>query len=95
MKRVTKEDIKTFNILYTRMKTYAAVSRATGFAPSTIKKYIIPGYECPEEKNIIRFNKPLPEFDRTKFFSDDWRELCVLSKEEDEEIKQLWKELEL
>lgn len=95
MKRVTNDDIKTFNKLYLKLKTYAAVSRATGFAPSTIKKYIIPDYKDPSTIEIVRFNKPLPEFDCSKFFGDDWGTMCELSEEEVKEIKELWKEIEL
>ena len=97
MKYVTQDDIKKINELYLQLKTYAAVSRATGFAPSTVKKYVIPNYQKVEEKNIIKVTGPLPDLEsyREKFYKKDWRELCVLSVEEHEEIKELWKELEL
>lgn len=97
MKYVTQDDIKKINELYLQLKTYAAVSRATGFAPSTVKKYVIPNYQKVEEKNIIKVTGPLPNLEsyRENFYKKDWRELCVLSAEEHEEIKGLWKELEL
>ena len=97
MKYVTQDDIKKINELYLQLKTYAAVSRATGFAPSTVKKYVIPNYQKVEEKNIVRFTGPLPDFDDYKkvFYKKDWRELCNLSEEEYAEIKELWKELDL
>lgn len=96
MKRVTQEDIKNINILYTQLKTYAAVSRVTGFAPSTVKKYVIFDYKAVDETNIKRFNKPLPEFSTRLFVeNDDWGALCEISDEEFLEIKELWKEMEL
>ena len=97
MRYVTQDDIKKINELYLQLKTYAAVSRATGFAPSTIKKYVISNYEVIEEKNIKRVKGPLPDvFSFQKIFlKDDWADLCSLTKEEYEEIKELWKELEL
>lgn len=97
MRYVTQDDIKNFNELYIRLKTYAAVSRATGFAPSTVKKYIIPNYEIVDKKTIKVEDIVVPnvlEF-QNNFFLKDWNSLCLLSKEEFEEIKELWKELEL
>lgn len=95
MRVITNADIKEINRLYAELKTYAAVARATGFSPSTVKKYVIPGYEVVEEKNIIRFDRPLPEFDSSVFRIDDWGALCELSDTEVEEIKVLWNELEV
>lgn len=95
MRIVTHENILEFNRLYKKYKTYAAVARATGFCPSTIKKYIIDNFEEVDTVKIVRFNEPLPEFDSKKFRTNDWGDLCVLSNEEVEEIKELWKELEL
>lgn len=97
MRVVTQNDIKEMNRLYLELKTYAAVARATGFSPSTVKRYIVNDYKVIEEKDIIRFNKPLPtEIDMTPFIEmDDWGNLCVLTERENDEIKQLWNELEV
>lgn len=95
MKVVTNKDIQEINRLYLELKTYAAVARKTGFSPATIKKYIITDFKPVEEKDIIRFDRPLPEFDSTIFRTKDWGPLCELSKEEIEEIKLLWNELEV
>ena len=40
--KVTNEDILRINELYYKHKTYAEVARQTGFAASTVKKYVIP-----------------------------------------------------
>lgn len=95
MRVVTQSDIKEMNRLYLELGTYAAVARQTKFSPSTVKKYIIKDFEPVEEKSIIRFERPLPEFDSKIFRKDDWGDLCVLSEEEIQEIKELWKELEV
>lgn len=95
MKVVTYSDIKEMNRLYLELKTYAAVARKTGFAPSTVKKYIDPNFKAVEDKEIKKFDRPLPEFDSSIFRIEDWRDLCTLSDEEVEEIYDLWEELEL
>ena len=95
MKVITQKDVKEINRLYAELKTYAAVSRATGFSPATVKKYIKADYQVLDESTFIRFDRPLPEFDSTPFRGDDWGNLCLLSSEEEQEIRELWKELEV
>ena len=96
MKVVTYKDIKLINELYLECgKVYAAVARKTGFSPSTVKKYVDPNFKPVEEREIKRFEGPLPEFDSSPFRCDDWRDLCSLSDEEVEEITELWEEMEL
>lgn len=69
--RVTSEDIIKINEVYFRLGTYAATARETGFAASTVKKYIINGYvpaaqivyndkiiELPPATSIILQNLP-------------------------------------
>ena len=96
MKLITQEDKKLINKLYKELGTYAAVSRATGFSPGTVKKYIIPNYTEVNEETIIHYSREaLPEFQPERFRNCDWGEMCVLSNDELEEITTLWKELEL
>ena len=93
--KVTNEDILRINELYYKHKTYAEVARQTGFAASTVKKYVIPGWEPVSTQIIKRFDfATLPEFS-TKIFEgiDNYGVLCVLSDFEKEEIKELWGEL--
>lgn len=92
---ITQKEIKEINRLYLQLKTYAAVARATGFSPATVKKYIIKDYAETDESNFIRFDRPLPDFDSSMFRGDDWGALCLLSEEEEQEIRELWKELEV
>ena len=94
---ITNEQIIEINELYLRIKTYAGVSRAMGGspAPSTVKKYIIPNYVSKENKKVKVFHKDeLPEFAKDKFDGvDNWGDLCLLSKSEEKEIIDFWKEL--
>ena len=92
---ITQKEIKEINQLYAKLKTYAAVARATGFSPATVKKYVIKDWTDVDESTFIRFDRPLPDFDSTPFRCDDWGPLCVLTHEEEQEIRELWKELEV
>ena len=95
--KVTNEDILRINELYYKHKTYAEVARQTGFAASTIKKYVIPGWKPVQVENIIHFDiAQLPDFtEAVKIFRgvDNYGDLCVLNEDEKEELKELWKEL--
>lgn len=95
--KVTNEDILHINELYYKYKTYAEVSRQTGFAASTIKKYVIPNWEPVAPEAIIHFDlAQLPDFtEAVKIFRgvDNYGALCVLTDYEKEQMKNLWKEL--
>lgn len=97
MKRVTNEDILQINSLYFQYKTYAEVARQTGFAASTVKKYVDKNWEPVKTENIIRFDLVnLPNFsEATEIFRgvENYGDLCVLSDSEKEELKGLWEEL--
>lgn len=104
MAKITYEDIKNINELYADLKTYAAVSRATGFSPATVKKYVQKNYVPVRDlKDRVENAKPAPEIDLNcitaqilnLFRSDDWKDLCILSEEEYEDIKSLWKEMNI
>ena len=97
MKKVTSENIIEFNTLYHIYKNYSRVARETGFAPSTVKKYVIKNWKPVEVENITRFElSGLPDYkEALKIFRgvDNYGYLCQLTAEENEEIKELWKEL--
>lgn len=94
-RKVTPEDIIVFNELYFKLKTYAAVARETGFSASTVSKYVDKNWRPVEKENVKKFTKEeVPEFSTEMFRGvENYGELCVLSDEEKEEIKELWKEL--
>lgn len=92
--KVTQEDILRINELYYKHKTYAEVARQTGFAASTVKKYVIKDW-APPKKDIAKFDfNKLPAFNSSFFKGvDNYGILCVLSENEVEEMKGLWEEL--
>ena len=97
--KVTNEDILRINEIYYKTKVYAETARQTGFSASTVKKYIIPGWEPVASENIIRFDMAqLPDFtSAAEFFRgvDNYGNLCILTNFEKKEIEQLWGELAL
>ena len=95
-RKVTTDDIKQFNELYYKYKSYAEVARQTGWSSSTVTKYIDKNYTPVIEAEIKRFNvaTDLPEFDSDIFANtEDWGTLLVMSEEELDEMVDLWKEL--
>ena len=93
--KVTNEDILRINELYYKYKVYAEVARQTGFAASTVKKYVIPGWQPVLETKIVRFNmSDLPDGPHPGFVGlNNYGELCVLTNDEKEELKTLWEEM--
>lgn len=94
-KQVTNEDKKKINELYAISHNYSQVARETGFSPSTVKKYIIPNYvsENSIKKKIFKF-EDIPDLSFENFKNlEDWGELCSLSNEEKDEIKEFWNEI--
>ena len=94
MKVITPDDIKRINELYAKYKTYAEVSRQTGFAPGTVKKYVQHDYVPQEKREYIRFSGDLPPFKPEIFRINDWDPLCRLTKEEIIDLRELLKELD-
>ena len=95
--KVTNEDILQINSLYFQYKNYAEVARQTGFAASTVKKYIDPNWKPIEQRIIHPFNEELmPEVNQAILVFrgvSDYGYLCTLSETEKEEVKKLWEEL--
>ena len=93
--RVSSEDILRMNEIYYKTHVFAEVARQTGFSASTVRKYVDVNWKPVVSENIIRFEMDdLPEFDTTCFKGiDNYGDLCVLTEREQEEMKELWKEL--
>lgn len=101
-RRVSSEDIIEMNELYLKLGTYAAVARATGFSPSTVKKYIKPDYIAANTRKLTKFDKVIVDLDEESkeakriidlFGHKSWDLLGKLSPEEEKEIEELWKEM--
>lgn len=95
MARVTSEDILRMNEIYYKTRVFAEVARQTGFSASTVRKYVDVNWKPVENENIVKFDmNDLPEFDTTCFKGvNNYGELCVLTEREQEEMRELWKEL--
>lgn len=97
--KVTNEDILRINEIYYKTHTYAETARQTGFAASTVKKYIIKDWKPVEQKNISIFDiKQLPDFTKAaQIFRgiNNYGYLCTITDFEKEQMKQLWEELAL
>ena len=97
MARVTSEDILRMNEIYYKTRVFAEVARQTGFSASTVRKYVDTKWTPVVIENVITFSmKDIPDFkEAVKCFRgvDNYGDLCVLTEQEREEIKELWKEL--
>ena len=95
MARVTSEDILRMNEIYYKTRVFAEVARQTGFSASTVRKYVDVNWKPIENENIIKFDmNDLPEFDTICFKSvENYGDLCVLTEREQDEMRELWKEL--
>ena len=101
-RRVSSEDIIEMNELYLKLGAYAAVARATGFSPSTVKKYIQSDYIAAGTRKLTKFDKEIVDLDEESkeakgiinlFGHKSWDLLSKLSLEEEKEIKELWEEM--
>ena len=95
MARVTSEDILRMNEVYYKTHVFAEVARQTGFSASTVRKYVDVNWKPVENENIVKFDmNDLPEFDTTCFKGiENYGDLCVLTEREQDEMKELLKEL--
>lgn len=95
-KNITSEEIIMFNEMRSRGMSYAAIARETGRAASTVRKYITEDYVPQSElvKKIFKLIDIDKEFDPQPYVeSDDWGKMAVLTEEEKEEVKEVWKEM--
>ena len=95
---VTQEMVKEINELYLQIGTYAGVARKIGIAPTTVKKYVVPHYiaESTIQMKVFDKSKVPKDIDFSPFMNkEDWGDLCILSEQEKEEVKELWKELSM
>lgn len=90
MKRVTQEDIILINEAYLACGTLSGAAKATGWSPSTIKKYLIPNFKS--EQKVEAANIELPPISKVleQLQGDN---LTCLRPDEERELKQLWAEM--
>ena len=69
-----------------------------GSREKLVKKYVVPNYTAENtiQKKVFEKNKVPKDIDFSLFINkEDWGDLCVLSEQEKEEVKELWKELSM
>ena len=96
--KVTADNIIDFNKRYYICHNYSQVARETGFSASTVRKYIDKNWKPIDEtkRKIFDPRNLSDDFDTSIFIGiENFGDLCSLSKEEEEEIKELWEELDI
>lgn len=95
VRKIESDDIIKINELYLKYKTYAAVAREVGCAPSTVKKYIMSNFITQEQLPIIRFKGTIPKADTIipPSNNSEWKKWLILSEEEKIECDNLRKEI--
>lgn len=79
------------NEAYLACGTYSGAAKATGWSASTVKKYIIPDYKSEQKVEVVDIE--LPPIEEIADRLPPWYDLTCLTPEEEQEIKQLWKEM--
>lgn len=94
MARVTQDDIKKFNELYYKYKTYAEVARQTGFSAGTISKYVDKNYVPVDDSKKKKFSGEInnKNFDNL-IAAENWGMLFKLTEKDEVELKELWTEM--
>lgn len=94
--KVTQNDIIIFNNLYYKTHNYTEVARQTGFSAATVRKYVDKNYVPVNKENKVIFSATLSkEPPRLLVETDTWGQHCILTNDEKEKLKELWKELEI
>lgn len=91
--KITQDKIIEINIAYLKYKTYSGAAKEVGVSAGTVKKYVIPNFTPPEMTEKVEFKGELPRFGSFEIPDSNWSDWCKLSLAEEEEIKDLWKEL--
>jgi hypothetical protein len=93
-RKVTTDDIKQFNELYYKYKSFAEVARQTGWSAGTVSRYVDKNYQPIAAESMQHFSSDILPFNEDSVKNClDIGIVCVLSNEEKTEIEQLWKEL--
>ena len=90
MKRVGPEDIIIINEAYLAAGTYSGAAAATGWSASTIKKYVIPSYKSEVRGQESKIELPSIDIAATAISG---KNITCLRPDEEEELKELWKEM--
>lgn len=92
--RITEEQIRIINEEYLRCHTYSGAAKAAGCSPSTAKKYIIPNFSACALSTKEYDIEPMP-IESIAVFTTTSQILTELTIEEEEELKDFWKEIRI
>lgn len=92
--RITEEQIRIINEEYLRCHTYSGAAKAAGCSPSTAKKYIIPDFSACAPSIKEYDIEPMP-IESITVFTTTSQILTELTIEEEEELKDFWKEIRI
>ena len=94
-RKIGAEEIKEINELYLKLQTYAAVGRALGISPTTVKKYIIKDYTSESNIKITKFNGIIKDIQDISIpsSSEAWDLWLSLTDEEEADLEILKKEI--
>lgn len=92
--RITEEQIRIINEEYLRCHTYSGAAKAAGCSPSTAKKYIIPNFSACAPSTKEYDIEPMP-IESITVFTTTSQILTELTIEEEEELKDFWKEIRI
>lgn len=89
MARLSEEKIALIKATYKVVKTYSGTAKVVGCSPATVKKYV-EEVETAKSAPIlekVKCSKAIPSSFQNCFDPNmNWADLCILSKEEKEEI---------
>lgn len=95
-KRVTEQDIIDMNEAYLLCGTYSGVAKALGWSASTVKKYIIDGYQSKGAVGEIPSTKIFVEpaaIDEAMDYLVNHSNLSCLTEQEKKDMKDIWRSL--
>lgn len=94
-RKIGAEEIKEINELYLKLQTYAAVGRALGISPTTVKKYIIKDYMSESNIKTTKFNGIIKDIQDISIplSSEAWDLWLSLTDEEEADLEILKKEI--
>ena len=103
-KRIDEETIRRINEVYAEVGVKSKTAQIVGVSPSTVSKYLIPGFKTEVKEEVhYEFDKIVPGCkgflekiaapaqvgDRIRLFC----ELCMMSKDEWNEMEEMQKEI--
>lgn len=92
--RITEEQIRIINEEYLRCHTYSGAAKVAGCSPSTAKKYIIPNFSACAPSSKDYDIEPMPVESISVFTTTSQiYKATELTIEEEEELKDFWKEI--